>query len=305
MTMHATTADRGCADRRTLLPSRVRPALSGLALLAATAVLAAACTATEGAATTEGGVYETVRDRGELRAGIRFDNPPHSFIRDDEWVGFDMDIAEALARELDVELDPVRVDELTRISFLENGRIDVAVASMSQTIERHREVDFSETYFCANQTFLVRDGEVADLHDLAGQQVGVSRGSHSLGNWRDWLTDNGNSFDPDLIVEFDSKEAAAEAVQQGAIAGWAEDFTILTGFARRFPELTVLEESIGSKLDGIGVPENDSVWRDEINFALQRIIASGEYDEIYDRWFGPQSDTPVPPQCELEVWPVG
>ena len=285
-----------------------RPATATrVVLLLATMVVAVACSSqTEGAETTQPSVHDTVQDRGVLRAGIRFDNPPHSFIRDGDWVGFDIDIADALAAELGVELDPVRVDELTRISFLQNGRIDVAVASMSQTVERHREVDFSQTYFCANQTFLVRDGEVTELADLADQQVGVSRGSHSLGNWRDWLTANGFTPDPELVVEFDSKEAAAEAVRQGAIAGWAEDFTILTGFARRFPELTVIEgESIGVKLDGIGVVENDSRWRDEVDFALHRIIASGDYEVIYERWFGPDSDTPVPRQCDLEVWPLG
>lgn len=275
-------------------------------LLVAVLLSASACGTSGGAAPAADSVLDGVRERGQLRAGIRFDNPPHSFIRDGDWVGFDVDIAGALARELDVELEAVRVDELSRISFLQNGRIDAAVASMSQTVERHREVDFSQTYFCANQTFLVRDGEVSDLHGLAGERVGVSRGSHALGNWRDWLTDNGYAVDPDLIVEFDSKEAAAEAVRGGAIAGWAEDFTILTGFAQRHPELTVLEdESIGAKLDGIGVPQNDSRWRDEVDFALQRIIDSGEYDDIYDRWFGPSSDVPVPRQCQLEVWPDG
>jgi polar amino acid transport system substrate-binding protein len=275
-------------------------------LVAATLLLGVGCSPAVEADTADDSVYDAVMERGVLRAGIRFDNPPHSFIRDGEWIGFDLDIAQALAEELGVELDPIRVDELTRISFLQNGRIDAAVASMSQTVERHREVDFSQTYFCANQTFLVTEGEAADLHDLADQRVGVSRGSHALGNWRDWLTTNGYSVDPDRIVEFDSKEAAAEAVQQGAIAGWAEDYTILTSFARRLSGLTVLEEqSIGSKLDGIGVVEDDSRWRDAVNFALQRVIASGRYDDTYDRWFGPDSETPVPRQCALEVWPLG
>jgi polar amino acid transport system substrate-binding protein len=64
-------------------------------------------------------------------------------------------------------------------------------------------------------------------------------------------------------------------------------------------------EGIGVKLDGIGVKENDSKLRDEVNYALQRIEASGEYDRIYDRWFGPDSDTPVPREGRIEVWPNG
>ena len=273
-------------------------------------LLVAVLGACEGASSGQVGSSETlldeIRSRGVLNAGIRFDNPPHSFIDGDgSWVGFDVDIAEALADELGVRLERVRVDELTRISFLQNGRIDVAVASMSHTIEREKEVDFSQTYFWSKQTFLVRKGEIDSLDDLVGLTVGMDRGSSAIGNWRDWLADNGHPEDAD-VVEFGDKQAAAEAVRQGAIAGWAEDYEILASFAKQHQSLTVLsDDSIGLKLDGIGVRENDSELRDEINHALQRIASSGRYAEIYDRWFGPDSETPVPLQGEIEVWPQG
>jgi polar amino acid transport system substrate-binding protein len=240
------------------------------------------------------------------RAGVRLDNPPHSFIDEGgEWIGFDVDIAAALAEELDVELEMVRVDELTRISFLKNGKIDVAVASMSHTHKRDLEIDFSQTYFWSKQTFLVRKGEISSLEELVGETVGMDRGSSAIGNWRDWLADNGFPDDPE-IVEFSDKQAAVEAVRQGAIAGWAEDYEILASFAKVDPSLAVLEgEGIGLKLDGIGVRENDSETLDAVNAALQRIAASGAYDEIYDRWFGPNSDTPIPPQGAIEIWPQG
>jgi polar amino acid transport system substrate-binding protein len=42
-----------------------------------------------------------------------------------------------------------------------------------------------------------------------------------------------------------------------------------------------------------------------VNLALQQIASSGDYDKIYDRWFGPKSATPVPRQGSIEVWPHG
>jgi polar amino acid transport system substrate-binding protein len=275
------------------------------ALAVALAVAACGGGSSDGAA-AKGGTLAAVKERGVVRAGIRFDNPPHSFIDDDgKWVGFDVDIAEAVAKQLGVRLERVRVDELTRISFLQNDKIDMAVASMSHTHEREAEVDFSQTYFWSKQTFLVRKGEIGSLEDLVGKPVGMDRGSHAIGNWRDWLEANGHDPAPE-IVEFDEKQAAVEAVRQGAIAGWAEDYEILASFAKRDPSLTVLgDESIGLKLDGIGVRENDSEMRDAINAALQRIWSSGEYELIYDRWFGPNADTPVPLQDAVEVWPDG
>jgi polar amino acid transport system substrate-binding protein len=251
-------------------------------------------------------VLDEIEQRGVLRAGIRFDNPPHSFIDEKgNWVGFDVDIAEALAQEMGVKLERVKVDELTRISYLQEGKIDVAVASMSHTIERDQEIDFSETYFWSHQTFLVKKGEVDSLEDLVGEKVGMDRGSSAIGNWQNWLKTHGYSDDPE-IVEFGNKQAAAQAVSQGSIAGWAEDYEILASFAKQDPSLTVLSgEGIGAKQDGVGIRENDSKLRDEVNYALQRIEASGKYDEIYDRWFGPDSDTPVPREQSIEVWPNG
>ena len=271
--------------------------------LVALFVLVGACRSEDNATRSQ---LDDIRQRGVLRAGIRFDNPPHSFIdAEGRWVGFDIDIADALARELGVGLERMRVDELTRISFLKEKKIDVAVASMSHTIKRDREIDFSQTYFWTKQTFLVRRGQAESLAALVGKKVGMSRGSHAIGNWRTWLARNGYQGDPD-IVEFSDKRAGMEAVRQGAIAGYAEDLTILSSFAKQDASLAVLaHEGIGMKQDGIGIRENDSKLRDEVNFALQRIAASGEYELIYDSWFGPDSNTPIPRESSIEVWPDG
>jgi len=258
------------------------------------------------AADVQKSVLDRVKERAVLRAGIRTDNPPHGFItQDGHWVGFDVDIADAVARELGVKLEKVKVDELTRISYLQTGQIDIAVASMSHTRKRDEQIDFSQTYFWSKQTFLVKKGKTHKLSDLVGKRVGMSRGSHAIGNWRDWLIKNGHSFDASLIVEFGNKRAGVEAVHQGAIAGYAEDYEILSSLAKGDSALAILDEAIGMKQDGIGVRENDSKIRDAVNFALQNIARSGEYAKIYERWFGPKSDTPVPPSGEIEVWPNG
>ncbi len=252
-------------------------------------------------------VIDKVRDRGTLVAGIRQDNPPHSFINDSgEWVGFDVDIAAGVAKHLGVELERVPVDEITRITYLQNGTIDIAAASMSHTWKRDEQVDFSQTYFWSAQTFLVRKDSIAELSDLAGKKVGMNRGSHSIGNWKEWLASNDKAVIDDDITEFGNKQVAMNAVLNGKIAGWAEDAEVLVSYARENPELIVLtNEAIGMKQDGLGIAQNDSRMRDAVNWALQQIEKSGEYDVIYNRWFGPDSDTPMPLVNRIEVWPNG
>jgi polar amino acid transport system substrate-binding protein len=252
-------------------------------------------------------LLDEIKSRGVLRVGSRVDNPPHSsYDEQGKWVGFDNDIATAIAKRWGVKLEMVKVDELTRISFLQNGKVDLSVASISKTRKRGAQVDFSQTYFYSVQTFVVRKDAAKSYQDLVGKRVGASRGSSSIGNWKAWLKRNGVSEEPQ-IEEFGDKRAALLAVKQGAIAGWTEDYEVLASYARNEPDLAVLQVpgGTGVKLDGIAMRKNDSTLRDAVNLALQDIAASGEYDQIYDRWFGPSSTAPVPRQGKIEVWPNG
>ncbi len=263
-------------------------------------------TSTGGSAAAES-LYVQIKKAGVLRVGTRVDNPPHSFYNaSGAWVGFDLDIANAIAKRWGVRLELVKVDELTRISFLQNGRIDLAIASISKTKKRGQQVDFSQTYFFSTQTFLVRKGAISSYRDLVGKKVGADRGSSAIGNWNAWLARNGFPKD-DNIQQFGDKHAALAAVKQGAIAGWTEDYEVLASYAGNDPSLAVLNVpgGTGVKLDGIAMHKNDSQLRQAVDLALQDIAATGEYDTIYNRWFGPTSTAPVPRQGSIEVWPNG
>jgi polar amino acid transport system substrate-binding protein len=256
---------------------------------------------------TSGDLLSAVTRRGTVRVGIRRADPPHSQIdKSGQLVGFDVDIAGALARRLGVKLEIVPVDELTRISFLQNGKIDLAVTSISHTIKRNRQIDFSQTYFFSKQTFLVKDSSgITTLRQLAEKPIGATRGSNSVGNWKDWLRSHGYPASV-RVVEFSDKQAAVDAVQSGAIAGYTEDAEVLLSYAKKNPGLRVLiAEGTGPKLDGVGVRQNQSKMLNAVNFALQDIAKSGEYEEIYNRWFGPSSQVPLPLQGHIEIWPKG
>ena len=252
-------------------------------------------------------VLAQARHRDELRIGVRPQDPPHSFIGGNgRLAGFDVDIARAIARHLGLRPAFVRVDELTRISFLKNGRIDMAVASINHTRERERQIDFSQTYFFSKQSFLVQRSKIHSLRDLYGKRVGFNRGSSAIGNWRDYLKAHGVTGQPP-ITEFADARVAVEAVKSGAVAGWGEDFEVLQSFAASDHSLVALPDpgGIGPKLDGVGIRENQSQLRDAIDSALQDIQRAGEYDRIYDRWFGPHSTTPVPRGGTIELWAKG
>lgn len=245
---------------------------------------------------------DRVKSGGVVRVGIRFDNPPLSYIDESgNWVGFDVDLANELAKRLGVEIEQVKVNETTRISFLQEGKIDMAVASMNHTRSRDNAVDFSVTYFWDSQTFLVRKDEYDSLDDMFGKKVAMNAGSSAIPAWNEYTAEQG-APEPE-IVEFTDKVAAVQALRDGAVEGYAEDGITLAALAAGDDSLVLLSEGFNPVQYGVGVPENDSEWRDAVNYALQDIWTDGTYARIYDRWLGPDAEVRLPLGGEMEIWP--
>ncbi len=225
-----------------------------------------------------------------------------SFVDDNgDWVGFDIDLANAMADQLGYELELVPVDGTTRISFLQEGQVDMSVASMNHTLSREEAIDFSITYFWDNQSFLVRTDSYESIDDLIGETVAASAGSSTIDSWGNYVAERGG--DAPEFVEFDDKLAAVQAVRDGAVEGYTEDNITLLALAAGDPDLTLLPGGHNPVQFGIGVPENQSDWRDEVNIALQNLWTIGEFAEIYEPWFeGPDRIIDLPLGGTMEIW---
>ena len=269
-------------------------------LLVATVVGLAACS---GGTRSDASTLARVEDAGSVRIGVRNDNPPMGFIEDrGGWVGFDVDLARAVADDLGFELELVIVDETTRISFLQEGLVDMSIASMNHTQSRDEAIDFSITYFWDDQSFLVRTGSYGSIDELVGRKVAANAGSSAISSWEEYVAERGGVA-PD-IVEFSDKLAAMQALRDGAVEGYSEDNNTLLTLAAGDPGLTLLPGGHNPVRFGVGVPVDDSDWRDAVNFALQRLWTSGTYALIYDRWFvGPERIVDLPLTGEMEIWP--
>ena len=270
-----------------------------ISILILAAILMVGCSA---GATAESTLNQ-VQESGRVRIGVRNDNPPMSFIDESgQWVGFDVDLANAVAAQLGVEPELVVVDGTTRISFLQEGEVDMSVASMNHTRERDDAIDFSITYFWDNQSFLVRTGTYNSLDELLGQTVAANAGSSVIPSWQAYAAEKGAPA-PE-IVEFDDKLAAMQALRDGAVEGYSEDNITLLSLAAGDPNLELLPGGHNPVQFGIGVPIDDSAWRDQVNFALQELWKDGTYKGIYERWFvGPDKIIDLPLGGEMEVWP--
>jgi polar amino acid transport system substrate-binding protein len=240
-------------------------------------------------------ILEDVTKRGTVRIGHGNATPPMNYIDDKgEWTGFDVDLGAEIAKRLNVKIERVLVDNKTRIAFLANRSIDISLANISQTRSREEQMDYAEPpYFWTGKIFYAKKGKFKSLKDLGGKKLGVDQGSNAFIAGPQELEKYTN-IKPEML-SFQNSAEGFLALKQGKIDAYSQDAQIMAAVAGSLGEEY---EAVGGAmyspgLYGIGVPENDSDWRDKISFTLQDMLKDGTYEKIYQKWFGPKGKFPL------------
>ena len=196
--------------------------------------------------------------------------------------GFDIDIAKALAKEIlgdENKIELVEVTSKTRVPLLQNGKIDAVVATMTITEERKKEVDFTDVYFNAGQSLLVKKGsKIKSIDDLkAGTKVIAVKGSTSAVNIAEKAPDT-------EVLEFENYAEAFTALKSGQGDALTTDDSILYGMADEDPSYELVGGQFTEEPYGIAVKKGNKELVDELNKALKTIKDNGTYDEIKNKW---------------------
>lgn len=253
-------------------------------------------------ASASAGNIEKIKERGALIAGVKDAVVPFGFVDADtnQLVGFDVDICRAIASNLGVELKLKPVTSATRIPMLAQGSIDLAAATMTHKFAREDSIDFSITYFMDGQKILVKkDSGIKSVADLAGKKVGTAKGSTSEKNIKE-------AQPKCKVLSFEGYPQAFLALRQGKVSAVTTDSTILLGLKNSAPnpeDYLIAGDFIAAEPYGLGLPENDSDFRDLVNRTLVDLWNTGEYLNIYNKWFGPKSKYYLPLSWEMEIWP--
>lgn len=240
-------------------------------------------------------MLDRVTKAGVVKIGTGNKTPPSNYIDEKgNWVGFDIDLGNALAEKLGVKIEWVLVDNKTRISFLADGRIDLSMANISQTRSREEQIDYAEPpYFWTGKIFYAKKGKFKSIKDLAGKRIGVDQGSNAFIAAPQEIAKYSKTAP--VMSSFQNSAEGFIALKQGKIDAYSQDAQIMAAVAG---DAGVDFEAVGTiyspGLYGIGVPPDDSKWRDKISFALQDMLNDGTYEKIYDKWFGPKGRFPLP-----------
>ncbi len=127
---------------------------------------------------------DAIKAKGELVIGTSADYPPYEFHKEvdgqDQIVGFDISIAQELAKDLGVKLQVKDMAFDGLLVALQSDKVDMVFAGMTPTAERKENADFSDIYYTATHRFIVRSGDetgITKMEDLKGKKIGVQKGS--------------------------------------------------------------------------------------------------------------------------------
>lgn len=243
-------------------------------------------------------VLEKIRRTGVLTAGTRGGSIPFAFINEkNEWIGFSIDLLEAIRARLEkklakrIKLEKKEVTPATRIPLVANRTIDVECGSTTYTRGRDETVDFAINFFFTGTQLLVKRGSgIKSLADVAGKRVGAAQGTTNEKALR--------AYQPKAdVVIFQDHPAAFLALEQGRIVAYASDGILLAGLAAKAKnpkDYAVVGDFFSKDPYSCMVPENDSKWRDFVNHTFMELIDSGKFFELYEKWFGEHGVIPYP-----------
>ncbi len=211
--------------------------------------------------------------------------PPFEF-EDEEapsgYSGFDIDLSQAIADELGLELSVVNAtfDSLTSGAAFASQTCDMAATAMTITEERDENIDFSDGYYNAAQSLAVpTDSDIAALGDVEGN-LGVQTGTTGQAYAEE------NAPDGATLVEFESGADLFLALTSGEIVAILQDLPVNVERANANGDIQVVETYETDENYGFAFAEEGTdELQDAVNGALQAVRDSGAYDELYNEYF--------------------
>ena len=254
---------------------------------------------------------EEIKEYGKLVVATSPDFPPfESLDKAGNVIGWDIDVAKALAEKLGVELEIQKMEFDAVLSSVAAGKVHIGMAGISNTAKRDESVDFSMNVFDSSQMIIVRadNTSINGPMDLAGKTVAVQAGT--IGNWlAEMDEDYAYNFDEDGNVLLDEPILGAPktvtklssglmAIQQ--VKNGQADAVILDKLpaktiveklnAEGGNQLKILDMSVYDDAYAFAIGEGNTALKAWIDEALTELKEEGFFEELNSKWFGSEEE---------------
>ncbi len=253
------------------------------------------------AAFADGSRMKELADAGKIIVGTKFDQPLFGLKGlDGQPEGFDIEIAKLIAKKLGIAEDDIEFVETVsanREPFLQQGKVDMVVATYTINDKRDEVVDFAGPYFEAGQDILVAKGNPKDIKgpdDLTGKKTCSVSGSTPASTIQ-------TKYPQAELVLFDTYTKCRDALGNGQVDAVTTDNVILSGYVDQAPEkYELIGKPFTEEPYGIGIPEGQEEFCDFINETLAEAQESGDYGKAFESTAGEvikdTPDLPTPPR---------
>jgi len=271
---------------------------SAVAIAAVAALGLAACGSDDGG---NGGAGATGGGGETVKVGIKFDQPGLGLKSGATYSGFDVDLANFIAKELNLTPEFVEAVSSQRETLLKTGQVKYIVGTYSITDKRKADVSFVGPYFIAGRDLLVRadDTTITGPDTLDGKKLCSVKGSTSAVNVQKEV--------PGVnLQEYNTYSLCVDALKAGAVDALTTDDTILAGYAAQEDnkgQLKVVGNTFSTENYGVGVQKEDTEFCNQVVEAVKKFIDSGEWQKSVDKNLGPANykpgeGNPPTPTCQ-------
>ena len=238
---------------------------------------------TEASAETASAELTTVTP-GKLTMSTNAAFPPYEMTADDgSFEGIDVEVAEAIADKLGLELQIDDMDFDAALLAAQNGKSDMVMAGVTVTEERQTVMDFSNTYATGIQVVIVpEDSDIASIEDMTGKMIGVQRGT--TGDLYCSDTVENGVFGAENVTPYDNGLTAVQALMNGQVDCVVIDNAPAQEFVAANPGLKILDTEYVNEDYAIGVKKGNTQMLDAINGALAELKADGTVQSIIDKY---------------------
>ncbi|WP_425058812.1 Major cell-binding factor [Sporomusa carbonis] len=228
---------------------------------------------------------QAIKDRGVLKAGVKIDVPKFGY-KDPQTgkiEGFEIDLAKALAKKIlgdENKIELTATTAKTRGPLLDNGDVDVVLATFTITEERKNSYNFSDPYFTDGVGLMVKKSSgIKEFKDLNGKKIGVAQSATSRKALQEEADKQGIKV---TFLEFGTYPEIKAALDSGRVDCFSVDGAILFGYLD--DSTVILPDRFSPQQYGAASKKSNTALAKLINDTFNDMKKSGEIDKLLAKW---------------------
>ena len=261
-----------------------------------------------GAAHAQSGTLQRVKETGEVRIGHRDVSVPFSYLTDDgKPIGFFIDVCSRIVDSIKAELKqdvkiayrPVTLS--TQIPLLQNQGVDIVCGPATNTVERQKQVAFSNTLYVSSIRAVVRrDGGINTFADLKDKTVSLTAASTSINLLTKYEQDH--KFETKKLTNPDHAQSFL-MFSTGRAQAFVMDDILLASMAANSAkpaDFKIIDDALRVEPYGLVMRKDDPQFKAVVDRTLAELVKTGEYQKLYAKWF----ESAIPPKGVNLAFPM-